>query len=518
MRDRYSRWSGAGVALASLLLAAACGGGDGTAATGGTTDQGSGSGSGGGQTKDELVIGVAVEPETLDLANAADTLIEAWQYLDPIVQRLPDGTFRPMLAESLPEQPDPADPLTWHVTLRADATFHDGSPVDAASVVEWMEYVASFEPRTKEIVDVAQTFTPTAVDGRTIEIVFKTPGAAGVGINSAMSRFLVAKPGTPNMDSAPIGTGPFELVKWNRGQSLVLERYDGYWGEAPPVESVEFRYIPDAGARVASLQSGEVDIVTDLNNEDAQAVPATITGPSISWFGFVPDAKGKFSDVRLRQAMYHALDLDAIFEGLYGGLGQIPECQFGDDGYTGFNQDLERYEYDVERAKELVAEAGAEGLSFTLLAAPNQLRFAEVAETAVDMWRAIGLDPKLDLVPFEQFVPQVTAVDAQPDIYLLARGMETLDYEGYTVIAHPTSGLSSNDDTELHGLLDEAAQTADFDERESLLQEVAARNCEQVYGIPVMNPSGIFGIAEGIDFESSPYGARFTRVADMSFG
>ena len=534
-RRGHMRWSTVAV-VGLVLVSAACGddddsseeeaattavaesGAEGAATTeagaeGSATTE-AGAASEGGGTQERLVVAAAVEPETLDLGNLIDTSLEVWQILDPIVQRLPDGSYRPMLAAELPTQPDTSDPLTWQVTLRDDATFHDGTPVDAAAVVEWMTYVASFDPRTKEIVDVAQSFTPTVVDDRTVEISFNTPGAAGVGINSAMSRFLIQKAATPDMDTNPVGTGAYKVAEWNRGQSLTLERNDDYWGDAPPFGTIEFRYIPDAAARVASLQSGEVDVITDLNTEDAEAVPSTITGPTISWFMFLPDGKGKFADVRLRQALYHALDLDAIYEELYGSVGQIPQCQLGDENYTGFNPDLERYAYDPERAEELISEAGAEGLSFTLLAAPNQPRFTELAEVAVEMWRAVGLDPTLDLVPFEQFVPQVTAMDSQPEIFLLARGMETLDYEGYSVIAHPSSGLSSNDDAELTALIDSAAQTADVDEREEILQDVAARTCEEAYGIFVMNPGNIFGVSEGISFEPSPYGARFTRFAD----
>lgn len=473
-----------------------------------TSVQSSGSSSGG-----TLVIANDIEPQTLDLGDTSDAQLETWQYLDPIVQLMPDGSYRPMLAAELPTQTSPDDPLTWTVTLRDGLTFHDGTPVDAAAVVEWIEYLASFDARTKEIVDIAQAITATAVDDTTLQITFNNPG--NDGINSVMSRLLVAKR-TDDGATNPVGTGPYVVSQWNRGQNLVLERFDGYWGDPAPYARVEFRYIPDDASRIAAIQAGEVSMITSLSVEDSGAVPKTIEGPAPRWLVFLPDAKGVFEDVRLRQALAYALDLEAIYEALFGSVGVMPQCQAGTDSYTGYNPDLAAYPYDPDRARELIAEAGAEGLSFEVLSGPHLPKMRELVEAATAMWQEVGLDPQLTILPFDQFVPIITSPDQQPDLYLLARGMDNLDYSGYNVLVSEASGLASNNSAELQELLAQQAATADFDERVAVLQEIAQITCDEAYAIFAMNPGDIFGVVDGIDFEPSPYGAKYLRVADIA--
>lgn len=459
-----------------------------------------------------LVIANDIEPQTLDLGDTIDAQLETWQFLDPIVELKADGSYVPLLAAELPTQTDPADPLTWTVTLREGLLFHDGTPVDAQAVVDWITYLATFDARSREIVDIAQAVTPTVVDPTTVEITFLSPG--NDGINSVMSRMLIGKK-TDDGSTNPVGTGPYQLREWNRGQNMILDRFPDYYGTPGPYASIEFRYIPDAASRIAAIQSGEADLVTSMTVEDSAAVPNTIEGPSPRWFTFLPDAKGKFADVRLRQALSYALDTKTIFESLFGGVGQQPQCQLGDPSYTGYNPDLSAYAFDQDKARELIAEAGAEGMQFEVLAGPHLPKMKELVEAAVAMWQDVGLDPQLNILPFDQFVPIITDPERQPDLYLLARGMDNLDYSGYNVVVGAASGLASNDDAELQTLLTEAASTADFDARVGVLQEIAKITCDEAYVLFAMNPGDIFGVVDGISFEPSPYGAKYLRVADI---
>lgn len=460
-----------------------------------------------------LRIATALEPLTLDLSDTVDSQIEDWQFLDPIVQLMPDNSYRPLLAAELPTQTNADDPLTWTITLRDDALFHDDTPVTAQAVADWIAYLASYEPRTREIVDIALAITTEVIDETTLQVTFTTPG--NDGILSVMSRMLIGKK-TDDIAENPVGTGAYRVVEWSRGTGLTMERFEGYYGDPGPYERLEFRYIPDGAARVAAMSSGEVDIIAPLRVDDAGNVPKTIAGPTPKWFTFLPDAKGVFADEKVRQALAYALDLDTIHEALFGGIGTIPECQLGVEGYTGFNPELVRYPYDPDMARQLIEEAGAEGLSFEVLAASDQLpNMPELAQAAVEMWQNVGLDPQINLLPFAQFVPLVTALDGQPDLYLLARGMDNLDYSGYNVIVGEASGLASNNDAELDAKVLEAGTTGDFETRKAILEDIAEQTCAHAYAIFAMNPADLFGVTEEIDFEPSPYGSQYLRLADI---
>lgn len=243
------------------------------------------------------------------------------------------------------------DDLTWLFELRDDVTFHDGTPFTAASVEAAFGLVGG---------GLASLFAPfesvTALSDTEVEVKTKIPFG---GVPVVLSMLPITAEGR---EAEGIGTGPFKVGSFAPGENLVLERYDDYWGEPAGVSKIEFRNIPEESSRVTALLNGEIDLTWGLSPdqftdvENAEGVEF-ITAPSFqhyyAWFNAQHEP---FDDPKVRQAMIHAINWDAIMESLFPGVAErasapIPSSVFGFSANP-------IYEYSPELAKELLTEAG----------------------------------------------------------------------------------------------------------------------------------------------------------------
>ncbi|HEY8417501.1 MAG TPA: ABC transporter substrate-binding protein, partial [Limnochordales bacterium] len=200
----------------------------------------------------------------------------------------------------------------------------------------------------------------------------------------------------------PIGTGPFKFVEWVRGSHVVLERFDDYYGGAPelgrsgpaPARRVIFRVIPENATRLAALMAGEIDIMT---NVPVHAIAEIARHPNLelrpvmgtrSYFTEFNVRRPPFNDVRVRQAINYAIDVDLVVEQLLDGLGQ-PLTTILSPLSFGHNDELKPYPYDPEKARALLAEAGyPNGFTFELSV---EDRRRDVAEAYAFMLSQIGV-------------------------------------------------------------------------------------------------------------------------------
>ncbi|MDY0409297.1 ABC transporter substrate-binding protein [Paracerasibacillus soli] len=189
--------------------------------------------------------------------------------------------------------------------------------------------------------------------------------------NMAMTYFPITSPAAleeygATINENPVGTGPFKFVSWTKDDSIVLEKFEDYRKEGlPKVDKVIFEVIPDNAARLIALRSGDIDIMDGLNPDDAAGVEddenLTLYARAENNFGYVGFnvQKDPVSDKKLRQAISHAIDRDAIVDALYAGYG-TPAVNPLPPNYLGYNDEIEGFQYDLEKAKELLAEAGYE--------------------------------------------------------------------------------------------------------------------------------------------------------------
>jgi peptide/nickel transport system substrate-binding protein len=175
----------------------------------------------------------------------------------------------------------------------------------------------------------------------------------------------------PTYSNAPVGTGPYKLDKYDEANKTVtLVRNDGYWGEKAKTPKIVFKIIPDESTRRQELKAGSINGY-DLPNpvdwkglEDEGNTVAVRPAFNILYMGLNPEKNPKLKDLKVRQALYHALNREQMVKT------QLPEgatvaTQFMPDTVSGYNKDVKAYEYDVEKAKSLLKEAGAEGMTLT---------------------------------------------------------------------------------------------------------------------------------------------------------
>src|SRR4051812_8960551 len=212
-------------------------------------------------TAEELTIDLAVEPANLDPALVYES--DGWSVVhsiyDSLVQLGPDGALEMVLAESMTQ----VDPLTWEIKLRPDITFHNGEPLDAASVAFSVDHILDPETGSQIASDFQVIKDVKEIDSRTVQLHLSAPAP---WLPSLMAPWLVLLPPIYARDASndfannPVGTGPYRFDRWQRGSRIVLRRNADYFGQTtkgePDAARVTFRFVPDATTRVTDVVSG----------------------------------------------------------------------------------------------------------------------------------------------------------------------------------------------------------------------------------------------------------------------
>jgi len=279
------------------------------------------------------------------------------------------------------------DGTVWTFTLHKGVKFHDGNPCDAAAIVwNFDRWRLSKHPQHENQIKAGQTFEyyeaqfggfdekslitkVEAVNPQTVRITLKNPQGPFLA-NLAMFVFDIVSPKAVekhglNFGKNPAGTGPFKFVEWKVGQEVILEANKDYWDKAhmPKVQRVVVRNIKDNSQRLAALKAGELHGFEGLNPDDVKVVradpnlqiifrPTNTTG----YVAFNYKVK-ELRDGRVRQAIAHAINKKGIVDALYGGTGMVAN-QFPPPPLWGYNKELKDYEYNPERAKQLLRDAG----------------------------------------------------------------------------------------------------------------------------------------------------------------
>jgi peptide/nickel transport system substrate-binding protein len=413
-------------------------------------------------------------------------LYSALVYLDA------DGTPRGELAASWTVS---SDDLTYTFRLRP-ATFHDGAPVTSADVVYSMESIlAPNHGRFQTAFRVIESIT--APDAATVVIRLQRPYAPLISLLSVFDAPILPKhvyegtdPLTNPANQAPIGSGPFRFVEWVRGERVVLERFDGYFLEPALLDRLIYRVVPQDVARSVALEVGEADLVwgfymptSDLDRLDANPNVQVWKGLSIPslYFLFMNTANPALADVRVRQALMHAVDREQIVDQAQGGLGQVASGPFGAGFGFAYGEGTDyrtRYPYDPERARALLADAGVANLTLDLVYDSARGAFAAAAEIMRDNLRQVGVT--LNVQPVERSVMVERVYGRNYDLSLqsfTSSGDPAIGYHRIYLSAAPGTNFVNatgygNPDIDL--LLNEAAGLADRDARAAFYAQALA--------------------------------------------
>jgi peptide/nickel transport system substrate-binding protein len=457
-----------------------------------------------------LTVGTRAGPESVDPHfTASGTHAEALKHVfDTLVWSGDKLQLEPRLSESW----KPLDDTTWEFKLRKGVKFHDGSDFTAEDVkfsIERIPTVSGPNPTTIYVRRVKET---KIVDPYTIHIV--TDGPAPTLPNDFIRLFIVSSKSAAgltketaneafNSGKAAVGTGPYKYVSWTPKDSFVVERFDGYWGDKQPWQRVVRKEIPNDAGRVAQLRAGQVDMIVRTPAADVPTLerdPAlkvvkgdTVyvfymefdmrdTPPQISSKDGSPLPSNPFRDPRVREAFDLAIDRQALAEIAMEGLGK-PQSQLVTPGIFGYNEKLQVTKANVNRAKELLAQAGfPNGFRVVFNFTNDRLPGDGAVGTAVSQMLArIGIDVQAAAQPGAVMFPART----RGDLSLVMSGWGTLTGEAnYTLssLAHSNApqlklgafNWRNYKNLEMDKLIEAAAVEMDEAKRRALLEEANA--------------------------------------------
>jgi peptide/nickel transport system substrate-binding protein len=360
----------------------------------------------------EVRIGVALEPPALDpTAGAAEAIdIVVYQNVFEGLTRIDqNGAVQPGLAESWTISDDG---LTYTFKLHDGVTFHDGTTFDAEDVKFTFERILSPESVNAHREFYEPISAITVIDPLTVEL----------KLDQQIGRFLfdlgrgdaviVAPESADNNANEPIGTGPFAFVQWDKGSRVILEAYGPYWGEPAHLTKATYVFIGDTATMTNALLAGDID---GTNNFGQEALAVFEGNPQFTILAGSTEGetilgtnnrKPPFNNLKVRQAMAHALDRQAIIDGATYGYGTPIGSAFAP--HTPYYIDLTNtYPYDPAAAKALLAEAGyPDGFSATLKLPP--LAYARLSgQIIASQFAAVGIKLELINVEFAQWLEDV---------------------------------------------------------------------------------------------------------------
>ncbi|AZR73393.1 hypothetical protein BBF96_08365 [Anoxybacter fermentans] len=466
--------------------------------------------------KNQIIIATSSDALTLDphMFNETPTLSINSNIFEALTEVNSKMEIVPGLAESW-ENPDD---LTWIFHLRRGVYFHNGDTFDAEDVVFTLNRVMN-HPKSQFKSNFSTITSVRAIDPYTVEI--KTEYPFPVLPRKLKSVFIYSKEYVEEHDDQylalhPNGTGPYKLEKWVKDNVLVLTAFDKYWKGKAEIEKVVFKPIPNAATRVAALMSGEVDILIDLPVRDVEKIKKAknihvIARPSLRLiFLGMNTEKGPFADLRVRKAVYHAINEDEIVRYVMNGHA-YPAGQFFPETVFGYNPEIKRLEYNPEKARELLKEAGyPDGFTITL-DAPNDryVNDAQIAQAIAIQLAKVGIKVNLQIQPKSSYFKKILARDT--DFYLL--GWMNSDGDGSGTLEgllHTPEGrygrfnMGNYSNPEVDRLVEEAARTIDPEKRLKIMQQAVKVAIEDVAQIPLHYQEDIYAIADYVIWTPRP--------------
>ena len=358
-----------------------------------------------------VTVGIAQDLDnSLDphKAVAAGTKEVMFNVFEGLVKPTSNGDLIPAVAEKYTVSDDY---LTYTFTLREGIQFHNGDAVTAEDVVYSLKRVAApTETGVVQVEALSIMADVVAVDERTVAITLTEPS------NEFVSYLTVAilPADYTAQDTAPIGTGPFRFVSRAAQDNIVLEQFEGYWGQKAYLDKVTFRIIENAEGLLMGLQSGAIDICSHLTTTQTSQLSADEFNIEQGYMNLVQamylnNAVKPFDDVRVRQALCYAVDRQMILDLAFDGYGAL----IGSSMYPAFGKYFDEsltnyYEYNVDTAKQLLSDAGyAGGFDMTITVPSNYQPHMDTAEVVVEQLKAIGVNATILPVEWETWVSDV---------------------------------------------------------------------------------------------------------------
>jgi peptide/nickel transport system substrate-binding protein len=461
----------------------------------------------------ELIVGLSKDAESMDpfFVNQASGWSVVHALFDHLVERDFQGEIVPGLATSWTV----VEPTVLEFVLRRGVTFHDGEAFNADAVKFSIERMLAEEkaPNRDKFTSIESV---EVVDEYTVRL--KLTRSDGTLFDSLTSRLAMLPPqyfqrvGAEGFAKAPVGTGPFSFVGWAPDDHITLVANEGYWDGSykgkPGVDKVTFRPITEAATRMAELEVGGVhlvqDVPVDLIAEAEAKGLAVITDEAFQLqyvFLIADDEALPTHDVKVRQALNYAVDVDAIIENLLLGLGTRIASPIG-PGYLGYDPIVEPYPYDPDKARQLLDEAGyPDGFETTLDV--TDAGHTNVIDAVVGYLAEVGVKATIQTFELGQF--NENWMNKAQSMLWAARWGNSPDPQSIELFASCNGWITRYCNEEVTAHLEAARDTLDQVERAAHYAAASQLMRDDPLAIYVVTSAQVYGLRPEVQgFQPSP--------------
>lgn len=456
----------------------------------------------------DLTIDLTGEPSSLDphMQWNPDSYYVYRNIFDNVVTRDNAGEIVPQVATEWSYDSD----TELVLTIRDDVVFHDGEPLTAEDVAFSVRRIIDPEFGSPQLGQFNQIESAEVIDGNKVKLTTKGPYPALLAQLvklSVVPEHAVQELGQDGFNAAPVGSGPYSFEAWDRGVSVTLTQNSDYWGDTGPFDTAVFRAVPDAATRIADLQAGTADLVVGLDSDGAMQLAGnsavqTLSAPTerVAYLGWNLDVP-PFKDPELRKAASMAIDSAAITEGLLG-AGEVPIAQIASPAHFGYAEGIAPYEYDPEKAAEIVAskaDIAATPASFGTAPVFDQ----RVVQAIQQMLNDVGFNVSISMTDMPTYLAAARADDRaeRPELSFGRWSCACQDADGIAYpLLHSGSSWSRVNNAELDALLEKARGSLDEDVRQDAYEEVHQIVRDEYLLRPIYQAAVLYGAVTELDF------------------
>jgi len=472
----------------------------------------------------DVTIAQGIDAEFLDvqMTNNIVTMIINGSIYDTLLTRDKQLQIAPHLATSYKLVSD----TVWEVKLRQGVKFHNGEPFDATAVKFSVERIQRPDFKSPQKGWFGTIDRVEIVDPATVRFHTKVPDPAmpaRMTLMYQMAPKYIAQVGDVQANLKPVGTGPFKFVEWQKNERIVVEANDAHWTGKPAVRRATWRPIPELGARIAALQTGQADLIVNVPPDQVQMLQAHRNvriekTPScrIISFAIAQIKGGPLADKRVRQALNHAVDMQGILDAVLLGNGKrlnswMPPNVWGHDPSIPF------YEYNPKKAKELLAAAGQQNLTLTIQA-PNG-RWAmdkDIAQAVAGQLTENGIKTNVKVIGEWGAYVRTILDHKTEDVAMSGWCLPSLEPDHWVTPNLKTGEpVSQYSNPEVDKLMEQARSEMNVDKRKQLysnLLRVIRDEAPYIFGYQQMD---IYGVNNRIKW--TPRGDESIRLTEISF-
>jgi peptide/nickel transport system substrate-binding protein len=474
-----------------------------------------------------LVVAQGLLPKALD--PAFDTSLFAGTtyntIFDTLVVANDKGDPTPSLAASWRS----VDPTTWEFKLRTNVKFHNGEAFDAAAAKYTLDRILNPDVKSAWATRLSLIASTEATAPDTLQIKTKQPFVslpANLTVVWMVPPRYTEEQGVAGFGKAPVGTGPFKFVDWQVDDHLTVERNPDYWQGAPKLNRITFRNVPEESSRLAALESGEAQVVYPVSPDQAGRVSGrpdlkleeVALGQALT-VAIRSIGTGPLEKKEVRQALNYAIDKERLFKALMQGHGRLLEGQLAGPDTYGYNPNLKAYPYDVDKAKQLLSQAGYP-TGFDIKFDGSVGRYAldqQVGEAVAAQLGQIGVRTRYNVLESGQYISGFLDGSIGP-LYLfgwnLAPAMSVDQPYPYHTSTAPQKILA---DPEFDKLMAQQLGEFDVDKRRSLLQQLGELYREDAPAIFLWQSPLLYGLSSQVNGFGAHPDARMDLVT-MSLG